>query len=53
MLLLAPLILQQATAVVPDFGKNFSFNASTLPNMNGEFVLSDTPGSHMEYFPKS
>ena len=46
-------LLLQAMGAVPDFGRNFSFNASTLPNMNGEFVLSATPGSDMEKFPAS
>ena len=35
----------------PDFGPDF--NASKLPNMNGDFVLSSTPGSDMSKFPES
>eukprot|EP01043_Picozoa_sp_COSAG02_P029441 COSAG02_NODE_1832_length_10723_cov_13.708020_6_plen_66_part_00 len=57
MLLLAPVsftLLQQLGDVpAPDFGRNFSFNASREANMNGDFVLSATPGSHMEDFPHS
>eukprot|EP01050_Picozoa_sp_SAG11_P020382 SAG11_NODE_3426_length_2455_cov_1.512309_1_plen_339_part_10 len=38
-------------ASVPDFGP--TFNASKLGNMNGDFVLSQTPGANMSKFPKS
>ena len=31
--------------IVPDFGPDF--NASSLPNMNGDYVLSSTPGADM------
>jgi|EP01047_Picozoa_sp_COSAG01_P023257 hypothetical protein len=43
--------LVAAPRAQPNFGPGF--NASTLPNMNGEFVLSATPGSDMSRFPKS
>lgn len=34
-----------ALGVIPDFGPNF--NASSLPNMNGDFILSKMPGADM------
>jgi hypothetical protein len=40
-----------ALAQTPNFGPGF--NASTQPNMNGEFVLSQTPGGDMSKFPKA
>ena len=40
-----------AAAAVPDFGP--TFNATTRPNMNGEPILSATPGAKPELFPKN
>jgi hypothetical protein len=40
-----------APRAAPDFGPGF--NASSQPNMNGDFVLSATPGSDMSKFPKA
>ena len=38
-------VMAAAMGVVPDFGPDF--NASSLPNMNGDYVLSSTPGADM------
>lgn len=53
--MLAALGMAAAALAAPRAPPNFgpSFNASTLPNMNGDFILSATPGSDMSLFPKS